>query len=66
MTVTSHRVESLKNPLQRYVGEEWVAVDNEKPQFFLNTLYEKLIYLSNLYIMSIGVNRTYLRCTETI
>ena len=39
VTVHSHCVESFKKLLQQYVGEGWAAVDNEKTQFFLNTLY---------------------------
>ena len=41
VTVRSHSVKSFGNLLQPYVGEEWVAVDNEKAQFFLHTLYIK-------------------------
>ena len=37
VTVHSHRVENFENILQWYVGEKWVAVDNEKTEFFLNT-----------------------------
>ena len=33
----SHCVESFEN-FQRYIIEGWVAVDNEKTQFFVNTL----------------------------
>ena len=39
VTVHSHCGESFENPLQRYGGEGQVAMDNEKTQFFLNTLY---------------------------
>ena len=39
VTVHLHCVESFENPLQRYGGEGRVAMDNEKTQFFLNTLY---------------------------
>ena len=44
VTVQSHCVESFENLLQRHVGEGWVAIDTEKTQFFLNTLY--LCYIS--------------------
>ena len=32
------KISQPKNLLQRYVGEGWVAVDNEKTQFFPNNL----------------------------
>ena len=38
VTVHLHCVESFENPLQRCVGEGWVAVDNEKNTIFLNNL----------------------------
>ena len=35
VTVRSHCFESFENLLQRYVGEGWGAVDDEKnPQYF--------------------------------
>ena len=39
VTVHSHCVESFEGLLQRYVDEGGVAVNCEKTQFFLNTLY---------------------------
>ena len=40
-TVHSHCVKNFEGLLQRYVGEGGVAVNCEKTQFFLNTLYLK-------------------------
>ena len=45
VTVHSHCVESFEGPLQQYVGEGGVAVNCEKTQFFLNTLYVQLYKL---------------------
>ena len=44
-----HCVVRFENLLQRYVGEGWVAVDKEKTQYFLNTLYIHAIFMKPTY-----------------
>ena len=54
MTVHSHCVESFENILQQYVGEGWVAEDNEKTHFFpehpvLQLLIVQIFVMNNYF-----------------